>query len=157
MYSARLVTTLNDIANSYVDLIYSAVHDVLSQKPYKNTGRGADSLEVSVTPGDANKAPIIQITFDEHLITMTSSNLQWTKLPNMDEMKAWAKTKESDEKKADKLAWAVGWDKVKNDTWKPKRWRKPALSKVLKEMNALIVSEFDKAIEADLVESARVL
>ncbi|HEY3403900.1 MAG TPA: hypothetical protein VGK59_10965 [Ohtaekwangia sp.] len=157
MYSERLVNTLNEIANRYQGIIYDAVYDVISKKPYKNTGAGAESLRIEITSGDANTAPVVNILFDDHLIYLNNRKLEWTKLPNMEGLIAWAKTKEPDEKRAKRLAFAVGWDKAKHDTWKARPWRKKSLSKVLKEMNQMIVAEFDKAIEADLQEAARVL
>lgn len=155
MYSELTIHRLNAIAHHYRDEVFREVHSVLEQ--IRNTGAGAQSLTVEVVEGNANASPQLMIMFDDHLIFLDKSKMQWTKLPDMKEMVEWAKTKQPDEKKAIQLAWAVGWDKVKNDTWKPKRWRKKSLSKVLKEMNERIVKAYDEVIEEEFVEAARVL
>jgi len=156
MYSPHLVDILNGIANRYRPLIQKSIQDVLNQPRFRNTGAGVASVTVDVVPGDTNKAPTIKIDFDDHLIFLNQRKIQWTRLPDMKEMIAWAETKRSDEKEARQLAWATAWDKKKNDTWKPKLWRKKSLSAVLKEMNVLILAEFDKAIEEDLQMATKV-
>lgn len=154
MYSENTVMKLNDIAHRYKSIIHQAIHDVLSQDRYKNTGAGAASLTVDVVDGDVNKAPRILISFDDHLIFLDKRKMQWTKLPNMAKLMEWAETVKPNEKEAKRLAWAVAWDKKKNDTWKAKPWRKKSLSNVLKEMNAMVLEAFDKAIEQDLQQAA---
>lgn len=156
MYSENTVIKLNDIAQRYRDVIHQAIHDVLSQDRYKNTGAGAASLVVDVEDGDSNKAPVIRISFDDHLIFLDKRKMQWTKLPNMKKLLEWAETVKPDKKEAARLAWAVAWDKKKNDTWKAKPWRKKSLSNVLKEMNALVKEAYDKAAAEDLTTSTKV-
>ena len=155
MYSPRLVDALNTIAHRYKDIIHRAIVDVLRQPRYMNTGAGAASVTVDVTDGDAEKSPVIQIVFDDHIKLLDKRKMQWTQLPDMKKLLEWAATKEQDPTKAKKLAFAVAWDKKKNDTWKAKPWRKKSLGAVLKELNALVVAEFDKAIEADLVDATK--
>ncbi len=154
MYSERLVIKLNGIAHKSVDIIYRSIYSVLSQPPYKNTGAGAASLAVDVVEGNASKSPSINITFDDHLIFLNQRKIQWTKLPDMKELIAWAETKKSNPKEALRLAWSVAWDKKKHDTWKPKPWRKKSLSAVLKQMNELILKAFNEAIEEDFQQAA---
>lgn len=145
---------MNDIAHRYKDVIHQSIHAVLSEDRYKNTGAGAASLTVDVVDGDANKSPQIRISFDDHLIFLDKRKMQWTKLPNMGKLMEWAETVKPDKKGAERLAWAVAWDKKKNDTWKAKPWRKKSLSNVLKEMNLLIKEAFDQVIEKDFQEAA---
>lgn len=155
MYSPRLVDALNAIAYRYKDIIHRAIVDVLRQPRYANTGAGAASVTVDVEGGDANKAPIIHIKFDDYINFLDKRKMQWTKLPDMKKMLEWAATKEQDPAKVKKLAFAVAWDKRKNDTWKAKPWRKKSLGAVLKELNALVIAEFDRAIEEDLAEATQ--
>lgn len=155
MYSESTVIKLNDIAQRYKDVIHQAIHAVLSQDRYKNTGAGAASLIVDVIDGDSNKSPQITISFDDHLIFLDKRKMQWTKLPNMKKLLEWAETVKPDKKEAERLAWAVAWDKKKNDTWKAKPWRKKSLSNVLKEMNDLLLNEFDAAINEDLMDAIK--
>jgi hypothetical protein len=149
-YSPRLVDTLNGIAHRYKDIIERAINDVLKDPRYRNTGRLAASVTVDVVDGDSGKSPVIRIEMDEALLIIDKRKIQWTQLPNMRALLEWAATKESDPTRAKRLAFATAWDKKTNDTWKPKSWRKKSLSAVLKELNALVLSEFDRAIDADL-------
>ena len=146
---------MNAIAHRYRPIIQKAIHDVLSDARYRNTGAGVASVTVDVADGDTNKSPVIQIEFDDHLNLLDKRKLQWTQLPNMKKLLEWAATKESDPKKAKRLAWGKAWQQKKYDTWKAKPWRKRSLSAVLKELNELVLSEFDKAIEEDLVTAAK--
>lgn len=151
-YSPRLVSKLNEIAHQYKDLVSRSLHAVLQQ--YSNTGAGLASLTVDVVDGNENRPPQIKINFDDHLIFLNQKKPQWTKLPEVDKLITWAKTKGNDDKQARKLAWAIAWDKKKHDTWKRRPWRKKSLSTVLKEMNELITKEFKQAIVDDAVSAA---
>jgi hypothetical protein len=155
MYSPRLVTTLNNIASDYQPLMHRAIVDVLSQAKFANTGFSAESVKVEVVAGDESKAPALMITFADYLIILNQRKVEWTKLPNIGNLLEWADTKRSTRVEAEKLAFAVAWDKRKNDTWKPKPWRKKSLSQVLKDMNEELLKQYDEAIEADLVEATK--
>lgn len=155
MYSARLQNMMQQIARDYQSKIEDAVTKVLSQPKYRNTGEGLGTLQVKVIDGDAEKSPVIVVQAADHIFRLESKGLQWTKLPNMKNMLAWAEVKKPDKKEARELAWAVAKDKYKNDTWKPKRWRRPSLSAVLKEMNAEMLKEFDKAIQEDMDQALK--
>lgn len=168
MYSENLVIKLNAIAQSYREIISQAVNAVLSQDKFRNTGAGLASLKVEVITGDASKAPQIIITFDDHILFLDKRRMQWTKQPDFKKILEWAKTKTFDKvpgysnprsidnlKAAERVAYAIARDKKKNDTWKAKPWRKKSLSSVLKEMNQMIKSGFEKAIEEDLTNAIK--
>lgn len=155
MYSEALVIKLNTIAQQYRDVIHRALHDILSQPRYRNTGAGLASLIVDVIDGDSNKSPQIVIHFDDHLLYMDKRRVEWTKLPEIKKLLAWAETKKSDPTEAKKLAWAVAWDKKKNDTWRSKPWRKKSLGPALREMNRMIMQGFEQAIEEDLKKATK--
>lgn len=143
---------LNDIAHLYKDLAHQSINAVL--RDIGNTGAGAASLTVDVIEGNATRAPQIVIHFDDHLIYLDRRKMQWTKLPEMKKLLEWARTVKPTEREADRLAWATAWDKKKNDTWKPKSWRKKSLSKVLKDMNDIILKAFDECIDQDFQQAA---
>jgi hypothetical protein len=154
MYSPRTIEKMNAIGERYVDLILRAIQDVLKDAKYRNTGKTAESVQVEMVAGAADKSPVIRIELDEALLIIDKRKLQWTKLPNMKALLEWAATKESDPKKAKRLAFATAYTKLKYDKWKAKSWRKKSLSAVLKELNVQVLAEFDKAIEEDLVAAA---
>lgn len=154
MYSERTVMKLNEIAHRYRGLIHQAIHDVIT-KNIRNTGEAAASLTVDVIEGDRNRAPELVVSFVDYLIYFNHRRIEWTKLPNINKLTQWAETKVADKAAARRLAFAVAWDKQKNDTWKAKPWRRKGLSAVLKEMNQLVLDRFDQAIEEDMQEAAR--
>lgn len=149
-YSPNLVIKLNTIAHQYRDLIDRSLHQVLSDPKYRNTGASLAEVNVSVVDGDESKAPQVIVHLPDSLVILDKRKVQWTKLPPVKELLAWAQTKESNPVRAKKLAWAVAWDKKKHDTWKAKPWRKKSLSAVLKDMNKQVLISFDQAIEEDL-------
>lgn len=144
-----MVDTLNNIASDYAGRLEAAIKTILSQARYTNTGQGVGSVSVDVRKGNTNESPALIVKLDDYVLLLDRSKMQWTKLPNMRKLIAWAKTKKSEEGEAKKLAWAKAWDMKKNDTWKPKKWRKKGLGPTLKEMNAEMLIAFDKAIEQD--------
>lgn len=164
-YSPHLVETLNDIAYKYRDQINRSLSDLFNQPKYKNTGAGLASLTVDVVDGSADKAPEIRISFDDYLNILNLRKLQWTKQPPFDAFDAWAQTRTFTGpvpgyknglapnlppwKVKQRIVWAIIKSKQKFDSWKPKPWRKKTLGSVLKEMNQLVLIEFEKAIEAD--------
>lgn len=151
MYSQRTVDKLNEIAYYYSELMKQAINDVL--RSYSNTGAGAASVTIDVVEGDETKSPVIQINFDDHVLYLDKRRMAWTKLPRIQPLMEWAETKKSDPKEAKQLAWAKAWDLRKNNTWKPKRWRKRSLSSVLKEMNELIIKAYNEVIDADFQQA----
>src|SRR5687768_15969155 len=110
-YSPLLISTLNDIAYQFATLMHKSIVEVLSQPRYSNTGAAADSVKVNVIEGDAETSPAIRVTFADHLIMLNQRKIEWTRLPNMEKMIEWAKTKKSTQQEAEKLAYAVAWDK----------------------------------------------
>jgi hypothetical protein len=165
MYSYNLVNTLNNIAHDYADKINRALNELLNTPRYRNTGAGLASLHVEVIEGDRNKAPQIIITMADHLNLLDKRKMQWTKLPPIDQFDAWADTRTFSGpvpgykngvapnlppwKVKARIVWAIAKSKQKFDRWTGRPWRKKGLGSVLKEMNQLVLSLFDQAIEKD--------
>jgi hypothetical protein len=165
MYSPNLIEKLNVIANEYRDKIFREITEVLKQPKYFNTGAGLESLRVEVIPGTKDKSPDIIIKMDDHVNIINKRKMEWTGQPPVDLFEAWAQTKDFNGpipgyknglapnlppwKAKQRIVWAIVKSKQKFDTWKAKPWRKKALSTVLKELNQLVLLEFDKAIEED--------
>ena len=161
-YSPQLVATLNAIAHEYSGKILREITEVLKQPKYMNTGAGLESLRVEVIEGNENKSPDIIVTMDDHLNILNKKKLEWTKQPPIDLLDDWAKTKTFKGpipgyknglapnlppwKAKKRILWAMAKSKHKFDIWKVKPWRKRSLSSVLKEMNDLILIDFEKAI-----------
>jgi hypothetical protein len=147
MYSPELVIVLNEIAQNKATEFQSVLVNLLSKPPYRNTGEGVNSVTIEITAGTASKAPEIKINFADHLLFMDKRKMQWVKLPLVSKLMTWAATKTDDPKQQKRMAWAIAYDRQKNDSHKAKPWRKKSLSVTLKEMNQQIVAAFDKAIE----------
>ncbi len=156
MYSENTVIKLNEIAHRYKDLIHRSIVSVLTDAKIRNTGAGAASVIVDVIDGTVEKAPVIVVTFDDYVLFLDKRKLQWTRLPQMKKLLEWAETKKSNRQEARQLAWAVGWDKRKHDTWKRKSWRRKSLSGLLKEMNKDVLAAYDRVIEQDLEKATQV-
>lgn len=170
MYSENLINTLNAIAYDYREKINVAMSEILSQPRYKNTGAGLASLTVDVIDGDSKKAPQIIISFADHLNLLDKRKMQWTKLPPIDDFEAWSETRTFTGpvpgyknglapnlppwKAKQRIVWAIAKSKQKFDKWNGKPWRKKTLGSVLKEMNILVLSLFDKAIQEDFQKAA---
>lgn len=154
-YSPNLQIKLLDIATEYRGKIEQSIRTVISQPKYRNSGEGLASLTVELIDGSATKSPVIVVHIADHIARLESRGLQWTELPNMKNLLQWASYKKSDPKEARQLAWAVAKDKQKNDTWKPKTWRRKSLSAVLKEMNKEMIAEFEVAIEQDILKEGQ--
>lgn len=153
VYNEQLVARMNAIAHEYGPRIKSEVLSVLSSPKYRNTGAGVDSVKVTVIDGNASQSPDIKIEFADHLGILNRSKLQWTKLPDMKELLAWAETKKNSSREANALAWGTAKKQLKFDAWKPKLWRKKSLSEVLKQMNKEIVAKWETAAEEVIVET----
>jgi hypothetical protein len=150
-YSTDQLIKLNDVAYEYRDKIYRSIYTELNQPKLKNTGAGLASLTVTVDEGNANRSPAIIVNVDQHIFRLESRGMQWTKLPNMKKLLEWAEHKKPGDPKAAKaLAWGTAMDKKKNDTWKPKRWRRKSLSATLKDMNKELLAAFDRAIQEEM-------
>lgn len=156
MYSDLLVSKLNDIAHRYRDLIHKSLHEVLSQPQYKNTGAGLASLTVDVIDGDHNIAPKIVIHFDDHLLLLDKRKMQWTQMPDMKNLLAWAATKKDKPSEIKKLAWSTAIQQQTNDVWKAKPWRKKSLGSVLKEMNEVILQGFAEVIDIEFNNATKI-
>lgn len=152
-YTPLQVERLNAIAHQYRELVYRSIHAVLQQPRYRNTGAGAASLTVDVVEGNANQSPQLQINFADHLLFADKRKMMWTRIPDMRALQEWAETKKPNKQEAKALAWGTAIKQRKWNQWKAKpSWRRRGLSKVLKEMNELIVEAFNKAIEEDIVQ-----
>lgn len=149
MYSPNTIEKLNQVAREYVPIFHASITAAI----HKNTGAGAGSVKVDIIPGDATKSPQVVVTINDHVLYLDRRKLQWTKLPNLRELQAWAETKTSDPKAIKRLTWGTAWDKRRNDTWKPKPWRKKGLGAVLREMNRRLLEAFDAALNEDLQEA----
>lgn len=150
MYSERLVQVLNEVAHDFRGQLLASIKNVLNEPRLRNTGAGGASVKVDVVPGNSTTSPALVVTLDDYVLLLDKSKMQWTKLPNIRKLVEWARTKKSDEREVQRLAWSKAWDLKKNDSWKPKKWRKRALSEVLKDMNAKMVAAFEAAIDADV-------
>lgn len=168
MYSENTIIRLNAIAHHYRGLILNALKEVLSQPRFVNTGAAVSGIRVEVVEGNASKSPELQIYIADYMLLLNKSRLQWTKLADVRKLMAWAQNKEFSTvpgysnpraidqlKAAKRVAYAIAVDKKKNDTWKPKKWRKKSLSAVLQAMNKDMLKEFDAAVTEDINDAIK--
>lgn len=156
---------LNEIAHRYGDRLMTQVKAVLEK--YQNTGALVQSLKLEIKPATDRSAPTISLIYEDQGYYIGYKNPQWTKQPNITKLLEWAQTKTfttipgysatsnlPEFKKRERVAWAIARDKLKNDTWKPKRWKREAnLGQLIKELNSDTIlkaykEEFQHILEA---------
>lgn len=162
---------LDALATKYADKLKRDVQSVLSNPEFMNTGELADSIEVTVTKASDKEAPLIILTYADQGYFLNYRNPQWTKLPTIDKLEKWAAARGldfgnipgyaygtapnlTDEQKEKRIVWAIAKNKRKEDSWKPRLWkRKAKLVDFLNALNDETVKAYAKDIEAILAES----
>lgn len=158
---------LNQIAAKYARHLYDNVKRLFSTPAYRNTGELDESLKVHWTACTDNEPPVIVLEYADQGYFLGYRKPQWTRLPNIANLEKWAQTKRfttipgyngssnlPEYKIQQRVAWAIAWDKRKNDTWKPKRWKKAAnLGQLLKQLNAETTQAYTHDIEKILADS----
>lgn len=156
---------LNDIAQQYGERLMQQVKVVFEK--YSNTGELVRSLKLEIKPATDRSAPVITLSYDEQGYFIGYRNPQWSKLPLIQELLQWASTKTfqtipgyktssslPEFKKHERVIWAIAKDKLKNDTWKAKRWKREAnVGKLIQDLNqdTLLQAykrEYQKILEA---------
>lgn len=162
---------LNALADQYARQLLNQVKEVLSQPAYHNSGELEESLKISITKATATEAPVILLTYADQGFFIGYKNPQWTSLPNVDKIKKWALIKTlsigdipgytygtapniTDEKKIERIAWAIAKNKRKEDTWKQKKWKNASgLGDLLRSLNENTIKAWIKDVETILAES----
>ena len=108
--------------------------------------------------------PQIQMTYEDHGDFLTKKKMLFVKVPPVEDLKKWSEARGinlykipgykegsipniSDDKKRNRIAWAIGIDKRMNDTWKRKAWKKKPISELLKELNEEIIIQYIREVE----------
>ena len=138
---------LNEIASQYGERLMQQVKVVFEK--YRNTGALLESLRLEIKPATDRTAPVITLHYDEQGYFIGYRNPQWSKLPIITELLAWSATKTfntipgykssstlPEYKQRERVIWAIAKDKLKNDTWKAKRWKREAnIGLLIKDLN----------------------
>lgn len=157
---------LNDIAAEYGNRLLSQVKTVFEK--YSNSGALVQSLKLEIKKATATTAPVISLIYDEQGYFIGYKNPQWSKLPRIERLLEWAQTKtftrvsgvKNDSnlpefKRREKVVWAIAKDKLKNDTWKPKRWKREAnIGQLIRHLNADTILNGYKKEYQKILESA---
>lgn len=156
---------LDALAQQYATRLQRDVKQVFNQPGYRNSGELEGSVEVTVSKSTDKEAPVIVLTYADQGFYLGYKNPQWTKLPDIDKLKEWAKDRNldfgnipgyaygtapnlSDEKKAARIVWAIAKNKRKEDTWKPRKWKNAAkLGDLLKDLNTTTLQAYAKDME----------
>jgi hypothetical protein len=162
---------LNQLAQQYASQLLSQVKAVLSQPAYRNSGELQESLKIVVTPATATEAPTILLTYADQGFYIGYKSPKWTQLPNIEKLKKWAETKSlsmgdipgyeygtasklTEEKRKERIVWAIAKNKRKEDTWKQKKWKNAAgLGDLLKALNESTIQAWAKDVEKLLAEA----
>lgn len=169
----RLQAVLNAIAERYAQLIFNRAREILSNASIRVTDELLNSVKVTWLKANDNQPPRILFIFAEHGIFLDQRSPKWIKLPAIEKLKEWVEAKNlpltripgykngiapglSQAKKAERIAWAIAWDKRKNDTWKRKRWKRDVLRDQLLRLNQELQIVFAREcaeIIADTIEN----
>jgi len=143
---------LNTLANIYARQFLAKARTILNQKKYKASGATANSLKVRVTPSNGNQSPVILLEYDEAGDFIAKKRLIYTKQAPADEILDTIKSGkfrirsvpgyaagvtpnipiESQQKR---VAFAIARSKYKDQKHRRKRWKRDALSDLLRQMN----------------------
>lgn len=162
---------LDALAAKYAEKLKRDVETVLSNPEFMNTGELADSIEVSITKATDQEAPLIVLTYADQGYFLNYRNPQWTKLPTIAKLEKWGSARGldfgnipgyeygtapnlSDEKKVERIVWAIAKNKRKEDSWKPRLWKRKAnLVDFLNKLNNETVQAYAKDVETILAEA----
>lgn len=153
---------LNALAQKYAPLFQAAVNHELDK--LRATGALQQSVTISVTPSTSRSTPQIEMNYAPHGDYVGKRKLLFTKIIPADSLEAWMAARNftpanipgykngeapnlTAEQKRSRVSWAIGIEKRANDTWKPNRWKKRALSKTLKELNKDLIAAYQSEIE----------
>lgn len=156
---------LHSLANRYALILRQRVVSALQR--YNATGSLIDSIEVTVVSGVGDYGPQIKMTYEDHGDFLTKKKMLFVKLPPIEDMKAWMEARNintsripgytdgsipniSEDKKRERIAWAISIDKRMNDTWKRKDWKRKPISTLLKELNVEIITAYRQDVEKEL-------
>jgi hypothetical protein len=167
---AHITAQLNDLAEAKSKELLSRAQTIL--KKYSNSGELIDSLQVEVTRGSAQEAPVITMTFAEHGSFLDKRTMIWGKVPEMKKMRKWVERKGvesfryvsginnprnlTEEQKINRIASGVAWAYRRHQTvWKRRAWRRQTLVQLLVDLNEKtariwenqIVIDVEKALE----------
>lgn len=159
---------LNALASRYAGILKARVISALQR--YTATGELINSIEVTITPGQGDMGPQIRMTYQDHGDYLTKKKMLFVKVPPIEDLKKWSEARGhnlnripgykegsipgiSDEKKRERIAWAIGIDKKMNDTWKRKAWKRKPISELLKELNEEILRGYREEIEKAIASS----
>jgi len=156
---------LDDIAERFASKLESDVKTLFSKPEYRSTNELLDSVAVKVTKASDTEAPLVILTYADQGYFIGYKNPQWTKLPNVDKLLEWIRSKKldlgripgyssgtapnlTDEQRNSRIVWAIAKNQRKEDTWRPKRWKNSIkLSDLLKSLNDETLTAYTKDVE----------
>lgn len=159
---------MNQVAYRYAGQFKSSVEAAIAK--FSLTGKLKSSVKVNVIKAQGDNPPVIEVDFEEYGELIGKKKILWTKLPPVDKLKEFVEKKGlankgnipgyagaadnlPEYKKVERIAWAIAKDKRKNDTHKPKRWKKEALPSVLRKLNAEVTEQFAAEVAKILAEN----
>ena len=158
---------LDQLAIKYANELYGRVKNVLGSPQFRNTGELEESLKLEITKATDKDAPVIILHYADQGYYLNYKSPSWVKQPNVEKLMKWAETKTfgnipgytgtpniPEYKQKLRIAFAIAKDKRKNDTWKPKRWKKAAgLGELLKNINVDVMEAYRKDVENILAKA----
>lgn len=170
MIPKQIQIKLDALAQKTAADLLSSARAILSKEDFRNTGELAESLRVSVIPSRGDAPPEIVLEYADQGYFINYKSPKWTKVPNIDKLRAWAQTIEFSGpvpgykngaatlppwKAKERILSAIAWNKRKHDTWKAKPWKGKKgmdLGKLLRELNQATLDAWAREVEQILVD-----
>lgn len=160
IYSSGLQKKLNKLAYTYQARFIDQASNIIAG--FEATGQLQDSLRSTVVEASDTSTPVITVSYDDHGEFLTKKKLLFVRQPDIDNLVDYLNTKPvpkkipgykgdapnlTDTQKRKRVAFAIAVKKRKNDTHKRKRWKKDALSDLLKELNTDIIEAYTNEVQ----------
>lgn len=148
----EIIQELNELAADYAGFFEDRVKAVLKNKKFYLSGSLHSSVRSRVIPATADKAPVIEIIYDEHGEFIGKRKLLYTKLAPPKAMLEFVQSSKfrirsvpgyrqgvtpgiSRKLQEKRVAYAMAVSRKRKEKNRVRRWKKLALPELLREMN----------------------
>jgi hypothetical protein len=170
MITQEFLTKLNNYSREKGEqLLRAAAAELKDDKRY-NSGELLQSLQLQVIEGTAEKPPVIIVTYAPQGAFMEVKKMEWTRQPNIEKLLAWSKYKRfnltsipgykngnapnlSEQKKVERIVWAIAKRQEKYDVWKRKPWKAKPVVEFLRQLNREVLEIWANEAEKTMLEA----
>jgi len=170
MITQEFLTKLNNYSREKgEELLRAALNELQNDKRY-NSGELLQSLKLQVIEGTPEKPPVIIVTYAPQGAFMEVKKMEWTRQPNIEKLLDWSKYKRfnmdsipgykngsapnlSEEKKVQRIVWAIAKRQEKFDVWKRRPWKAKPVIEFLRKLNMEVLEIWANEAEQTMLEA----